>query len=110
MAKVTTTDETRRQGKRLAALRLRLGLSKPLVAARLAFSATQTLDLYERGVSVIRLDQIERWADAYGITADEFVEAVITDRQTGERTPQTCSQSCRSKRWRQERKAQVPGS
>ncbi len=29
-------------------------------------------------------------------------------RQTGERTPLTCSQSCRSKRWRQERKARNP--
>ena len=84
MAKVTTTEETRRQGRRLAALRMRLGLSKPLVADRLSFSATQTLDLYERGVSVIRLDQVERWAEAFGITADDFLEAVITDRQSGD--------------------------
>ena len=77
MAEVTVTARTREQGDRLRKLRLHLGISKPELCARLGFGTTQTLDLYERGVSIIRVDRIEAWAEAFEMNREDFIEAVM---------------------------------
>lgn len=77
MAVVTATDRTREQGKRLSDLRDRLKLSKGVLIDRLAFGSTQTYDLYERGVSVIRFDRVAEWAAAFGISEEQFIDAVL---------------------------------
>jgi transcriptional regulator with XRE-family HTH domain len=77
VAVVTATDRTREQGKRLRELRERLDLSKGVLIDALAFGSTQTYDLYERGVSVIRLDRVPEWAAAFGISQQAFLNAVL---------------------------------
>jgi transcriptional regulator with XRE-family HTH domain len=67
------TPETKRQGERIQALRVALGVSKPLMASRLGFESTQSLELYERGISVIRLDQLHLWAEAFEMAEVDFV-------------------------------------
>lgn len=74
---VTSTERTREQGRRLRALRERLGLNKGGLIDALAFGSTQTYDLYERGVSVIRLDRVPEWAAAFGISQQEFLDEVL---------------------------------
>jgi transcriptional regulator with XRE-family HTH domain len=73
----TTTVEARAQGQRLRLLREQRGLSKSLLASRLGFGSTQSLDLYERGISVIRLDRLTLWAEAFELSVEDFVSTVI---------------------------------
>jgi transcriptional regulator with XRE-family HTH domain len=79
VAKSTATDLTRQQGKRLQRLRETRGLSKPRLADRLGFRSSQTYELYERGVSVMRLDQVPLWADAFEVTPDDFLAIIFGD-------------------------------
>lgn len=78
------TARTREQGRRLRQLREQRNLSKPLLAARLGFGSTQTLDLYERGVSIIRLDRVHDWAEAFEMSREDFVETVLADDPTAD--------------------------
>jgi transcriptional regulator with XRE-family HTH domain len=77
VAKVTA--DTQRQGKRLRALREARGWSKPQLAGRVGFESTQSIDLYEKGISVIRMDQVRTWADAFEMPEVDFVAAVLSD-------------------------------
>lgn len=77
MAEITATARTREQGQRLRRLRERQGISKPLLCARLGFGSTQTYDLYERGVSALRMDRAAEWAEAFGILPEDFVHLVL---------------------------------
>lgn len=79
MAKATASDLTRQQGKRLQRLRETRGLSKPLLADRLGFKNSQTYELYERGVTVIRFDQVPLWAAAFDVPYQDFLSMVIGD-------------------------------
>ena len=81
MGVVTVTERTRQQGQRLKALRESLNLSKPLLCSRLGFGSTQSYDLYERGTSVIRIDRVVEWAEAFGMTAEDFTAHVINGRE-----------------------------
>lgn len=77
MAEVTVTERTREQGRRLRALREHLGISKPRLMDALGFGSSQSYDLYERGVSVIRLDRVPDWADAFGLPSATFLAVVM---------------------------------
>lgn len=79
MAEITVTERTREQGRRLKKLRADRHISKPLLCSRLGFGSTQTYDLYERGVSIIRMDRVEVWAEAFNMTREDFIEAVLGD-------------------------------
>lgn len=72
MSEGSVTERARQQAHRLKELRELTGLSKAQLAARLGFGTSQTYDLYERGVSVIRLDRLADWAAAFGLTTAEF--------------------------------------
>lgn len=61
------------QGRRLKALRERLGVKKLHIVTCLGWESTQTYDLYERGVSTIRFDAVPDWADAFGIDRKSVV-------------------------------------
>jgi transcriptional regulator with XRE-family HTH domain len=74
---VKASARTKEQGKRLRALRERLGVSKSRIMDVLSFETSQAYDLYERGVSVIRMDRVPEWAEAFGISEQEFVDAVL---------------------------------
>jgi len=86
VAVVTATDRTREQGKRLRELRERLDLSKGVLIDALSFGSTQTYDLYERGVSVIRFDRVPEWAAAFGISEQEFLDAVLEPSKPAQMT------------------------
>lgn len=77
MAEASITERTRQQGRRLRALRERLGVSKGRLMDVLGFRTSRAYDLYEDGTSVIRLDRVSEWAAAFGISEQEFVEAVL---------------------------------
>lgn len=77
MAEVTVTKRTRQQASRLKKLRQRCGVTKLMLAVRLGFGSTQTYDLYERAKSIIRLDRVDDWADAFGLDPLDFVGVVI---------------------------------
>lgn len=79
MAKVSVTDKTRMQGKRLRALRQQRGISKGKLLDALGFGSTQTYDLYERGTSVIRLDRLEDWAAAFNMSPLAFTANLLYD-------------------------------
>jgi transcriptional regulator with XRE-family HTH domain len=67
-----TAERAREQGARIKAIRERQEAGRAQIAARLGFSTSQTYDLYERGTSVIRLDRVEDWSAAFGLTNEEF--------------------------------------
>lgn len=77
MAEITVTTRTREQGKRLRKLREGRKFPKPLLCSRLGFGSTQTYDLYERGVSVIRVDRVGDWAEAFEMSREDFIESVL---------------------------------
>ena len=77
VAEVAVTERTRRQAEHLKTLRVRYGLNKVALAGDLGFGSTQTYDLYERPKSVIRMDRIEDWANAFRLPALEFVSVVL---------------------------------
>jgi transcriptional regulator with XRE-family HTH domain len=81
VAEVTVLERTREQAGRLKALRLRLGLKKADITSRLGWESTQTYDLYERATSVIRLDRVPDWADAFGIKPDQFASVILGTRE-----------------------------
>lgn len=80
MAEVTVTERTKQQGERLRQLRERLGIGKGELIDALSFGSTQTYDLYERGVSVIRLDRAEDWAAAFGLSPIDFTAVILGQR------------------------------
>lgn len=84
LAEVTATARTREQGRRLKLLREARGISKPLLADRLGFHSTQTLELYERGVSVIRADRMGAWADAFEMSLPDFIDVVMGEGNPSE--------------------------
>lgn len=73
------TPESKRQGARLRALREARGWKKSVVSSRLGYEASQSVDLYEKGISVIRLDQVRMWADAFEMSETDFVNAVLNN-------------------------------
>lgn len=81
--KMAPTPLAIEQGKRLRKLRERMGISKPALAAALGFDTTQAYELYERGATVLRLDRIDTWAAAFGISEQEFLNAVVRGNVAG---------------------------
>jgi transcriptional regulator with XRE-family HTH domain len=73
----TDTDRAKRQGARVRLLRENRGISKGRLLDALSLSTTNGYDLYERGVSVIRLDRLEDWAGAFEIPVVDFVSVVV---------------------------------
>lgn len=76
---LTDTEQARRQGLRLKALRERLGVGKGRLMDALHLKTTNGYDMYERGQSVIRFDRVSEWATAFGISADDFWVSVMSD-------------------------------
>lgn len=77
MAESTVTEHSRQQGRRLSGLREHSGLSKGRLLDALGFRTTQAYDLYERGVSVIRMDRVPDWAAAFGLSETAFVAVLL---------------------------------
>lgn len=73
----SVTVRAQQQGQRLKRLRERTGVSKGLLMDRLGFRTSMAYDLYERGVSVIRLDRLDDWAEAFGLSTLAFVAEVV---------------------------------
>lgn len=83
-------EHTRRQAAGLRALRERRGLKVSTLADRLGYSTSQAYELYERAVSVLRLDQVPVWAAAFGVTSAEFSRALgLLDDDAAGDIPQT---------------------
>ena len=83
-------EHTRRQAAGLRTLRERQGLTAARIADRLGYSTSQAYELYERAVSVLRLDQVPFWAAAFGVTRAEFSRALgLLDDDAAGDTPQT---------------------
>ncbi len=76
-ALVTNAERLKRQGARIKSLRETTGVSKGRLMDALSLSTTNGYDLYERGISVIRLDRLADWADAFGMGALDFVAVVV---------------------------------
>lgn len=74
---LTDAERTQSQGKRLKMLRERLDVSKGRLMDTLGLKTTNGYDLYERGQSVIRFNQVAEWATAFGISEQQFVEEVL---------------------------------
>lgn len=77
MRMVTVEEHRQRQAGHLKALRERLGLKRIEMAVKLGFEDSQGYALYERARSIIRLDQIPRWAEAFDVPLREFLEEVV---------------------------------
>lgn len=73
------TDETRRQGARILALRQSRGWKKPDLASRLDLESTYSYSRYERGETVIRFDQVPKWAAAFEMSIVDFSAYVFGD-------------------------------
>ena len=65
---VSDSERAKQQGKRLRALREQRDISKGRLMDALGLTTTNGYDLYERGKSVIRLDRVAEWAEAFGIS------------------------------------------
>lgn len=76
MVEAETATRIKQQGQRLKKLREQRQLSKSLLSSRLGFATTQAYDLYERGASIIRLDRLGVWAEAFEIPYEDFVAIV----------------------------------
>jgi hypothetical protein len=50
----------------------------------LGFRTNRALDLYEDGVSVIRLDMVETWAAAFGMSVQAFVAEIVLGESEGD--------------------------
>ncbi len=77
MVEVTVTERTREHGRRIRELREGRGIGKGRLLDALGFGSSQSYDLYERGISVIRLDRLEDWADAFGMGVLDFINVVV---------------------------------
>jgi transcriptional regulator with XRE-family HTH domain len=84
VAEGKSTEQSRRQGQRLRALRERLGISKGLLMHRLDFRTSRGFDLYEEGTSAIRLDFLEKWAAAYDLSVQAFVAEIVLGESEGD--------------------------
>jgi hypothetical protein len=83
VAEVSITEQSRRQGQRLRALRERLGISKGMLMDRLGFRHLAGLSTStRRGGRVIRLDLLETWAAAYGLSVQAFVAEIVSASRT----------------------------
>jgi transcriptional regulator with XRE-family HTH domain len=89
VAKGSSTEQSRRQGQRLRALRERLGIIKGLLMDRLGFHTSRGFDLYEEGESGIRLDVLETWAAAYGLSVQAFVAEIVLGESEGDESGAT---------------------
>lgn len=69
-------EHTRRQADGLRQLRTSLGLTTTVIAGRLGFETSQSYELYERAKSRLPLDQVSRWAEAFGVSEAEFLQAL----------------------------------
>lgn len=74
---LTDAERTQRQGERLKGLRERLGVSKGHLMDTVGLKTTNGYDLYEKGTSVIRFNQVTEWALAFGISEREFIDEVL---------------------------------
>jgi transcriptional regulator with XRE-family HTH domain len=74
---LTDAERTRQQGERLKRLREELKVSKGRLMDAVGLKTTNGYDLYERGVTAIRLNQVAEWAAAFGISEQEFVAKVL---------------------------------
>ncbi len=79
---ISDSERAKQQGRRLRALRERRDISKGRLMDALGLTTTNGYDLYERGKSVIRLDRVAEWADAFGISEQEFLDAVLEPTTT----------------------------
>jgi transcriptional regulator with XRE-family HTH domain len=70
-------ERAKRHGARVRLLRENRGISKGRLLDALSLTTTNGYDLYERGVSVIRLDRLEDWAGAFEIPVLDFVSVVV---------------------------------
>lgn len=89
MAETSVTDRTRQQGHRLRTLRERTGVSKGKLMDALGFETSRAYDLYEDGKTVIRLDRVEEWAQAFGLPVVEFTGYLLGQRALEETIPDT---------------------
>lgn len=79
MAEADAVERTRLQGTRLRRLREHSGLSKSALSSELGFGTTQAYDLYERGASIIRLDRVDVWANAFKMSRENFIATLLGD-------------------------------
>jgi transcriptional regulator with XRE-family HTH domain len=77
VADASATERTREQGKRIRLLREHLRIPKSVLCAELGFSSTQSLDLYERGISAIRVDRADAWAEAFKMSREDFLATLL---------------------------------
>lgn len=75
MAK-TVNEHTKRQAEGLRRLRTSLGLTTSVIAGRLGYETSQTYELYERATSRLPLDQVTKWAQAFGVSEGTFLRAL----------------------------------
>jgi transcriptional regulator with XRE-family HTH domain len=86
VAEGASTEQSRRQGQRLRVLRERLGISKGLLMDRLGYRTSRGYDNYEEGKAAIRLDFLEKWAAAYGLSVQAFVAEIVLGESEGDET------------------------
>ena len=89
MVEQSVTERARQQGRRLQCMREHRRIGKGRLLDRLGFKTTQAYDLYERGTSVIRLDRVEDWADAFGIDVLLFLAEILGQREIVDVLPQS---------------------
>ena len=75
----SVTERAKLHGGRIKRLREGGNLSKGLLMDRLGFKTSRAYDLYEEGTSIIRLDRLEDWADAFNLTVEQFIAWVVLD-------------------------------
>lgn len=80
MAEVSVTERTRQHGVRLSRIRERTGISVGRLMDALGFKTDQAYLLYEKGTSVIRLDRLEDWAEAFDLDAMDFTAILLGRR------------------------------
>jgi len=73
----TDAERTRQQGERIKALRDVTRVTKGRVMDALGLTTTNGYDLYERGTSVVRFNQVPEWAGAFNITPLAFSAVVL---------------------------------
>lgn len=73
----SVTERAREQGARLQQMREAHRVGKGRILDVLEFKTTQAYDLYERGISVIRLDRVEDWAMAFDLDLMTFLGEVM---------------------------------
>lgn len=75
----SVTRRAQQQGIRIRRLRERRAISKGRLMDALGFKTSRAYDLYEDGTSVIRMDRVEDWAEAFEMEPLSFVAALLED-------------------------------